>query len=369
MTSKPDLTAKYEEERLRAHEQSQIVYLQGQIDELRRMLKDQTNKYNWAMEQNRKTEAAVAQLQSMFERHTEEVSLSVDISRRDIIALRKEIAGTLVKVEEFVTPIREMQAQIHQLGEARKQDREQIFARLDQHEEVDQKILSLQAQIKEVDERYRQLTGQLDQLREADTLALQEARRVGDELQIEKQGLRRQVIEAQQMVVDIRTPIEELNSKISNLDEIRHRIDLFADAIPGQITELTSKLVEIVADIKRVERISTERFMMNQERLEEVRRQSDERLVELQEIDEQHLRQLTSWLERIDGWLLELEQRLNRGISRLDVVQQGHIERIVELEKRETRVLDAFASVFHEQAEATRIAQIEARGNDDRAVG
>ena len=33
--------SKYDEERIRAAEQSQVVYLQGQIDELRRLLKDQ----------------------------------------------------------------------------------------------------------------------------------------------------------------------------------------------------------------------------------------------------------------------------------------------------------------------------------------
>ena len=34
MTNKPNVTSKYEEERLRTQEQSQIVYLQGQLDDL-----------------------------------------------------------------------------------------------------------------------------------------------------------------------------------------------------------------------------------------------------------------------------------------------------------------------------------------------
>ena len=124
--SNPDLTAKYEEERLRAHEQSQIVYLQGQIDELRRLLKDQTNKYNWAMEQVRKTEAAVAQVQSLFERHANEVAQAGEAVRRDVVGLRKEVAGALVKIDESVRPIRDMQAQIQQVAEARKQDRDYV---------------------------------------------------------------------------------------------------------------------------------------------------------------------------------------------------------------------------------------------------
>ena len=124
--NKPNVTSKYEEERLRAAEQSQIVYLQGQIDELRRLIKDQTNKYNWAMEQVRKVEATAAQTEGLFERYRQEVAQSLDSYRRDIAALRKDIAGALVRVDEGGKPIREMQTQIHQLGEARRQDRDQV---------------------------------------------------------------------------------------------------------------------------------------------------------------------------------------------------------------------------------------------------
>lgn len=364
MPPNPDLTTKYEEERMRAHEQSQIVHLQGQIDELRRLVKDQTNKYNWAMEQTRKTEAAVAQIQGLFERHTEEVNQVVEISRRDIIALRKEISGAMIKIEEYVKPIREMQAQIHQLGEARKQDREQIFARLGQTDGFEQKLLDLQAQIRESEERHRQLATQIDRLRDADAVAVQEARKVGDELQIEKQSLRRQIVETQQMITDASSGFEDLDARITRLDEIRQRIDLFAEALPGQIAEQGAKVVEMASELKRVERIATERFMMNQERLEDVRRQADERLIGLQETDERHLRQLTSWLERVDSWVRELEQRVNRSAHRLESAQQIHIARIIELERREMRALNALAAAFHEQAEATRTQQIEARGPD-----
>lgn len=363
--STPDLTAKFEEERLRAHEQSQIVYLQGQIDELRRLIKDQTNKYNWAMEQTRKTEAAVVQVQSLFERHTEQVTQALEGSRRDIIGLRKEIAGALVKIEEGVKPIREMQSQIHQLAEARRQDRDQVFPWFARIEDFEQKALDLQSQIKEVDERYRLLATQLDRLREADAVAVQEARRVGEELQVEKQNLRRQAIEAQQLVTEVHSILEEHASRIERIDDIHHRIELFAEQLPGQITEVAEKLPDMVAETKRVERIDTERFLMNQERLEDLRHQAEERLVTLQETDERHLRQLTSWLERLDSWVRELEQRLSRSTNRLEAVQQTHLSRIGELEQRELEVISALSDAFRQQAEAVKTAQVEARGFED----
>lgn len=369
MPSNPDLTAKFEEERLRAHEQSQIVYLQGQIDELRRLIKDQTNKYNWALEQTRKTEAAVVQVQSLFDRHSEEITQMVESSRRDIAGLRKDIAGAMVKIEEGVKPLRDIQAQIHQLAEARKQDRDYVSGWFVRVEDVEQKVLGLYSQIKEIDERERQLALQLDRLREADAVAVQEARKVSEELQIEKQTLRRQAIEAQQLVGGLNSVLDDHDARISRLDDIRQRIDLFAEQLPGQIVEVASKLPDMVADIKRVERIATERFMMNQERLEDLRHQADERLTALQEVDERHLRQLTSWLERVDAWVCELEQRVGRSFTRLEAVDHVYIARIIELERREMRVLDAFAAAFHEQAEVTRAEQVQAKGESEKKKG
>jgi chromosome segregation ATPase len=360
--SNPDLTAKYEEERLRAHEQSQIVYLQGQIDELRRLLKDQTNKYNWAMEQVRKTDAGVVQVQSLFERHAEETTRANELVRRDVVALRKEVAGALVKIDEGVRPIRDLQAQIQQVADARKQDRDYVASWLGRIEQLETQILTAQAQLKELDDRQRQVLLQLDRLREADTVAVQEARRVGDELQIEKQSLRRQAVEAQQLVVDVRAVLDEHAARIARIDEIRQHIDLFSETLPKQLTELSAKLPEIAAELKRVERISTERFLMNQERLEELRQQADEKIGTLQEADEQHLRQLTAWLERVDSYLRELEQRLSRTASKLETADQLHTNRIVELERREMSTLDTLLVSVRELTERTRAAQIEIKG-------
>jgi chromosome segregation ATPase len=364
MPNNPDLTVKYEEERLRAQEQSQVVYLQGQIDELRRLLKDQTNKYNWAMEQVRKVEGAVVQTQGLFEQHSEEVNRASEGVRRDVTSLRKEVSGALVKIDEAIKPIRDMQAQIQQLAEARKQDRDHVSGWFGRIEALEQKILVLQAQIKETDERQRQYILQLDRLREADTVALQEARKIGEEFQVEKQALRRQAVEAQQLVADVNHVLEDHNARLLRLDEIRRHIDLFAETLPGQYSDLAAKLPDIVAEIKRVERISTERFLMNQERLEELRQQADDKIGSLQEIDDQHLRQLTSWLERTDGLLREIEQRLGRSTNRVDAVLQNHIQRIIEIENREIATVQAFAAAFVDRSQAIRSAMVEIRGEE-----
>ncbi|MEF3274533.1 MAG: hypothetical protein K6356_09060 [Chloroflexus sp.] len=360
--SNQDLTARYEEERLRAQEQSQLVYLQGQIDELRRLLKDQTNKYQWAMEQVRKNEGAIAQIQSLFERHTNEVSQANEIVRRDVVTLRREVAAALVKVEEGVRPLRDLQAQIQQVADARKQDRDFLAGWLARIEQIERQIAALSSQIKEIDERQRQFALQLERLREADAAVMQEVRRLGDDLQVEKHQMRRMAVEAQQFAADLKPAIDELSSRISRLDEIRQQIDLFAELLPPQIKALEGKIPEITAELKRIERISTERFLMNQERLEELRQMADERMSALQETDEQYLRQLTAWLERVDGWLRELEQRLSRTTDRIELEQKAQLLRILELERREADTLTAQLNALRQRLEQVRAAQIELGG-------
>jgi chromosome segregation ATPase len=359
MTNKPNVTSKYEEERLRAAEQSQIVYLQGQIDELRHLIKDQTNKYNWAMEQVRKAEAGAAQTEGLFERYRQEVAQSLDGYRRDIAMLRKEIAGALIKVEESHKPLREMQTQIHQLGDARKQDRDQVAGWLRRIEELEERTVSWQSQIREGEERHRTLASQLEGLYSADEGVRAEVRKINEEIQIEKQSLRRQAVEAQQLIADVRSILDDHHSRITRLDEIRHQIELFTTELPTQILTIESKLPEVMNEIKRVERVSTERFLMNQERLEEVRHQQDDKVVALQETDEQHMRQLTAWLERLDGWVRELEQRLARALSRIDATQREHAAHRGELERRDIQVIDALAAALREQLEKIKAEQVE----------
>jgi chromosome segregation ATPase len=365
MTNKPNVTSKYEEERLRAAEQSQIVYLQGQIDELRRLIKDQNNKYNLAMEQVRKVEAAAGQTEGLFERYRQEVAQSLDSYRRDIASLRKEVANALIKVEEASKPIRDMQTQIQQLGETRKQDRDHIAGWLVRIEEIEQRTLAWQSQLREGEERHRALAGQLEGLYAADENVRAETRKLSEELQVEKQSLRRQAVEAQQLVADVRSVLDDHHSRIIRLDEIRQHIEALTVNLPEQLGALENKIPDIINEIKRVERVSTERFLMNQERLEEVRQQHEDKVTAMQETDDLQQRQMSSWLERLDGWVREIEQRLARSVNRIDQMQHEHADHLSNLERLYYQFMDALAITLRGQLEQFKADQIE-RGTNTK---
>jgi hypothetical protein len=182
---------------------------------------------------------------------------------------------------------------------------------------------------------------------------------VSEDLQAEKQSLRRQAVEAQQLVVEVRQVQEEQDARINRIDEIRQNVELFAEKVPDQIADIVVRFPDIYQEIKRVERVSTERFLMTQERIEEMRRQTDEKLVDIHEKEEQHTDQHISWLERLDTMIFQLEQRLIRDINQLELVQRYQKTLIQGLEERELQVITNISGVVQKQIDIVKTAQEE----------
>jgi chromosome segregation ATPase len=317
------------------------------------------------MEQVRRVEAQNAQLQGVIDRQAQEQQVVMESYKRELSTLRRDIANALVKSEEAVKPVREIQASIHQLNESRRTDREHVaplFGRIDELEHAEREMV---AHIREGDDRYRQLLPQIEQLRLADHDVLEDIRRLGDEIKAEKQALRRQAVEAQQMVSDARNSMHEPVARLTHLEELHKHLDTMVRALPGAIESVAGQLPGIKDDLRRIEIISTERFMLTQERLEELRHQNEERLVDLRDTDEQHLRHLTSWLERIDAWCREQEGRVGRVGNRLDLLFQRHENRLADLETQEAKLLEHITGAWTGLLESRRALDVERREFSD----
>jgi chromosome segregation ATPase len=182
---------------------------------------------------------------------------------------------------------------------------------------------------------------------------------LSEDLQIEKQSLRRQAVEAQQLVADVQPALEAHNNRIARLEEIRKQIDLFVEKLPTQISSIEAHLTQSDNEIKRVERVSTERFLMNQERLEEVRRQQDAKMAEIEEGSDQHLRKVNAWLERLDSWVRELEHLHSRATGHIDELQRDHSAHLAELEQRDVRLVTTLSMALREHLAAIQAEQVE----------
>ncbi|NJO83241.1 MAG: hypothetical protein HC828_10750 [Blastochloris sp.] len=168
---------------------------------------------------------------------------------------------------------------------------------------------------------------------------------------MEKQSLRRQVIEAQQMVEGLHEVLRDHNTRIEHVDTRHQRLELVVETLPPQISEIAAQLGTTTSEIKRVETAASDWFMLNQERLEDLRQQNNERFDELRDTEERHLQQLTAWLERLDGWARDLEQRLGRSVNRLETDYQEHVARIADLERREVQTLHTIITTLRDRVE------------------
>jgi hypothetical protein len=73
----------------------------------------------------------------------------------------------------------------------------------------------------------------------------------------------------------------------------------------------------------------------------------------------EHLRQLTAWLERMDGWLRELDQRQARGASRFETLIREQQLILNELDQRDVQFIGTLATTLKDQLEQLKAAQIE----------
>ena len=338
-SSSNSVGARYEEERTRANLQSQISNLQNQIDELRRLLRDQTQKYQLATEQQRKIEHRNHEVENQLARQNTELQQTLEGFRRDMSTLRKEYASTLIKVEESIQPIRDMQSQIQELANARKDDRVAVAGWINRLGETEQKIGALLALVKESDERHRTLIARLDTFQSAEDTRRAELRKILEEVQIEKQQLRRQAVENQQLVADSKFILSEQQSRLLRFDDFRKQMDNVVNEIPEQLVVLSNRIAELMQENKQLERVTTERFLANQQRIEEIRLQQDDKISGIQDIEDRHIRQITTWIERIDTYVRELEQRITRTHNRVETMQHDHVTQLGDINTRDAELL------------------------------
>lgn len=333
-----NVSARHEEERSRATMQSQMTHLQNQIDELRRQMRDQTQKYQLAMEQVRKIEHDNGEVTNQVARQGMELQQTLENFRRDMSTLRKEYASTLVKVEESIQPIRDMQAQIQELANARKEDRVSVASLINRLTETEQKIGAVLALVRESDERHRAIVSRLDTFQTSEDTRRAELRKILEEVQIEKQQLRRQAAENQQLVADSKYILSEQQSRLLRLDDFRTQIDKVVNEIPEQMVVLSNRIAELMQESKQTERLATERFLAHQQRIEEIRIQQDDKITGIQDIEDRHIRQITTWIERIDTYVRELEQRLTRAHNRLENLHHDHTTHINDSNTRDAEL-------------------------------
>ncbi len=121
--------------------------VQQQMDELRRQLRELVARQQWLEDLYKHSEGQLVQLQMLQERHTQDVAQTLQARQIEDARVKQQVSELTQRVDEPLKPIRELRAQITELADSRRQDR-------DRTADDNRQVEALQGQI-------RQLTSQL----------------------------------------------------------------------------------------------------------------------------------------------------------------------------------------------------------------
>lgn len=343
----------------RRRDEAQLYNLQQQLDELRRQLKENLARQQWFEELYKQNEGKVAIVQTAQDRLTQDVAQSMHARQIDEARLKAQVAELTQKADVPEKQIRELRAQIHELAESRKTDRDVDTSAQRQIDEMQSQIRELNAHIGKVGDSQRQLRDLLQELDSAMGEVRQEALHVAELQTLEEQRLRRQGMELQGMFEVLRQQFTDVSAKSQRVDDVRRQLTERIEAIEDRVSVVITTEEKVDDEIERVEKQGNEQYLVQQERLETVRVQLDAQLGEMRSVNDQRMDRIMVRFNGIDERLRAMEQSLAEIPSRFDA-----LERRDELIGNETDTIEEWLVMRQLKALETVLDDVRKRRAD-----
>ena len=365
-----DLSKQIESEQRRLQERSQIAHLQGQVDELRHRLEQQAARSQLASEQARQVQDLFAQLETRFEALVGEAKLQEQTRLRAYQALQKEVAEVRVRVEEPARQLLSLIAQVQDIQESIRLLREQVLQGQEAEKRCEQRVEGLRAQGLLLEERLARLDSLLGQLQEGEEERAQMARQVREEVDAERQSLRRRAADIERLATDLRGEVQDAASRLNRLTELQRQGDTAMKAVEEKMDAVPVQFDRFAAELQRIEREGMERSLQEQERLETLRQSVQRELSDLRKAEERRGESQNTWLRRIEELYHGLDERLARRDEETGRMLAQSSARLDALDKGGEGLLRAMLEVFQRQLERgveERLRHIETPEADQEA--
>ncbi|MBN1485848.1 MAG: hypothetical protein JXA37_14130 [Chloroflexia bacterium] len=346
-----DLSQQLEAEQRRLQERSELAHLQGQVDDLRHRLEQQSARSQLASEQARQTQDLFSQLEARFEAQLGEARLQEQQRVRTHQSLQKEVAELRLRVEEPARQILGLMAQMQDMQDGIRLLREQLGKSQQEKAQWSQDLEEVRAKSLLLDERLARLDSLLSRLLQGEEERQQSVRQVQEQVETERQGLRRQMGDIERLSSDLRGETQEMLSRINRLAELQRQETAHRDSLNERFDEVGQQIERLMADLKRTEREMLDRLLQGQERLEDLRKTVQRDWGELRQAEERREESQNAWLRRIEELYHGLEERL---VHREEEIgrQLGYMEsRLALLERREEGLLRALVDFLQGQLE------------------
>ncbi len=255
--------------------EAQIYQLQQQVDELRRMLREQVARQSNTDEYLKQGQSQVVQIRDIVDRQTAEVAQAFQVRVLEEHRIKQEIAELQVRSNEPLKPIRELRSQIVELSESRRREGEQVS--LDKHalEKLATSIRDTQAQIGRLDGHIKDLREAIKITANAQEYYQRELERIMDIVHNAEQYARRQAEEFRDEIKNLREEVQLFTNRITRVEDLQRLDAARIEEFPPIFDVLRVEDERLMASLVRAEKILSERFAIFQDRLEEIRQQNE----------------------------------------------------------------------------------------------
>ncbi|HUS15323.1 MAG TPA: hypothetical protein VM536_09935 [Chloroflexia bacterium] len=365
-----DILRSTRDDETRKRDEAAAYQMQQQVDELRRQLREAVARQQWLEDLYKNTEGQVLQLQTVQERHAQDVSQSLQVRQLEDARLRQQVAELGQRVEEPMKPIRDLRAQLTELLDSRRQERDRTATDTRQFETLQGQLRQLVAQIGLIADGQRQLRDLVQELDSVNNETRQEILRVAELQRVEEQRLRRQGIELQQMVEALKLEFSELAGRSGRVDEVRRQLMEHIEVLQAAVADSREQDSRLLTSVTRLEKQLIENHASVQDRSEATRGQVATELTELRQVGDQRMERYIARFQQLEERIREVDERLTEHIPQFDVLyrrdedigflvdalEERHLR--AELDHIETQLADMRQRRAKQQAEAAQKAAL-----------
>ncbi len=306
----------------RKRDEAQFYGIQQQLDELRRQLKENLARQQWFEELYKQSESKVSQMQTAQDRLINDVAQALHARQIDDGRMKGQIAELAQRVEAPEKQIRDLRAQLTELAESRRTDRDTDTDTQRRIEELHRLLRELNSHVSQSSEAHKQVRDMMKQINTEIEEVRRETIQVAELQSKEEQRLRRQGVELQSLFETLRQQFTEVAAKSQRVDDVRHQLSERIDALEKVIQPIYEVEETLGEDIERVEKQATEQYIAQQERLETVRHHLEMQAGELRQLSDQRTDHLLGRFSQVDERIRVAEAALAELPSRFEAMER-----------------------------------------------
>ncbi len=299
--------------------EAQVYQLQQQVDELRRMLRETMARQNTSEDYFKQNQAMIFQMRDQIDKQVSESGQAIQVRVLEEHRIKQELAELQVRANEPLKPLRDLRSQMAEILDQRRREGEQTGLDKMALDKLSTQIRDSQAQIGRLDNHIKDLREAVKITANSQEYYQRELERVTELIHGWEQVVRRQTEEFREEIKTLRSEVQLFTNRISRLEDLQRQDSARIEEFPPILDALRQEDDRLLIGITRSEKLYNERIAIVQDRLEEIRQQSDSAILNLNQlfssqVDSDSIRygQLDDRIRTTDGQLQETQLRIEQ---------------------------------------------------------